>query len=56
LSAGAGLGCSPWPARSACLIPVDPRNLAEGNVEAKRRADGTWELMTPADAVVRLSS
>jgi hypothetical protein len=28
----------------------------EGNVEVKRRADGTRELMTPADAVVRLCS
>src|SRR5579862_4306008 len=37
-------------------ILVGPRSLAEGQVEVKRRADGTRELMTPADAVVRLSS
>src|SRR5580700_8561486 len=37
-------------------ILVGPRSLAEGKVEVKRRADGTRELMTPADAVVRLSS
>jgi prolyl-tRNA synthetase len=35
-------------------ILVGPRSLAEGKVEVKRRADGTRELMTPADAVVRL--
>ena len=37
-------------------ILVGPRSLAEGKVEVKWRADGTRELMTPADAVVRLSS
>ncbi len=37
-------------------ILVGPRSLAEGKVEVKRRADGTRELMTPADAVERLSS
>jgi prolyl-tRNA synthetase len=37
-------------------ILVGPRSLAEGKVEVKRRADGTRELMTPADAVMRLSS
>ena len=37
-------------------ILVGPRSLAEGKVEVKRRADGTRELMTPADAVVRLGS
>jgi prolyl-tRNA synthetase len=30
--------------------------LAEGKVEVKRRADGVRELMTPADAVARLTS
>jgi prolyl-tRNA synthetase len=37
-------------------ILVGPRSLAEGKVEVKRRADGVRELMTPADAVVRLTS
>jgi prolyl-tRNA synthetase len=37
-------------------ILVGPRSLAEGKVEVKRRADGSRELMTPADAVVRLGS
>ncbi|HEX4410514.1 MAG TPA: proline--tRNA ligase [Xanthobacteraceae bacterium] len=36
-------------------ILVGPRGLAEGKVEVKRRADGTRELMSPADAVVRIS-
>jgi prolyl-tRNA synthetase len=37
-------------------ILVGPRSLAEGKVEVKRRADGQRELMTAADAVVRLSA
>jgi prolyl-tRNA synthetase len=37
-------------------ILVGPRSLAEGKVEVKRRSDGLRELMTPADAVARLSS
>jgi prolyl-tRNA synthetase len=37
-------------------VMVGPRGLAEGKVEVKRRADGTRELMTPADAVERLGS
>jgi prolyl-tRNA synthetase len=36
-------------------ILVGPRSLAEGKVEVKHRFDGTRELMTPEDAVVRLS-
>ncbi|HXW41883.1 MAG TPA: proline--tRNA ligase [Xanthobacteraceae bacterium] len=35
-------------------ILVGPRSLAEGKVEVKRRADGTRELMSLDDAVVRL--
>jgi prolyl-tRNA synthetase len=34
---------------------VGPKGLAEGKVELKRRADGTRELLTPADVVVRLA-
>jgi prolyl-tRNA synthetase len=37
-------------------ILVGPRSLAEGKVEVKRRADGTRELMSPADALARLSA
>ena len=36
-------------------IMVGPRSLAEGKVELKRRADGSRELMTPADALARLA-
>ncbi len=36
-------------------VMVGPRSLAEGKVELKRRADGTRELLTPADAVERLT-
>jgi prolyl-tRNA synthetase len=35
-------------------IMVGPRGLAEGKVEVKRRADGSRELLTPADAVARV--
>ena len=35
---------------------VGPRGLAEGKVEVKRRSDGSRELMSPADAVVRLTT
>jgi prolyl-tRNA synthetase len=35
-------------------VLVGPRSLAEGKVEVKRRADGSRELMTPADALDRL--
>jgi prolyl-tRNA synthetase len=34
---------------------VGPRSLAEGKVELKRRADGSRELVTPAEAVERLA-
>jgi prolyl-tRNA synthetase len=37
-------------------ILVGPRSLAEGKVEVKCRADGQRELMSPADAVVRISA
>jgi prolyl-tRNA synthetase len=37
-------------------VMVGPRGLAEGKVEVKRRADGSRELMTPADAVERLAT
>src|SRR5262245_422462 len=36
-------------------VMVGPRSLAEGKVELKRRADGTRELLTPAEAVARLA-
>jgi prolyl-tRNA synthetase len=36
-------------------VLVGPRGLAEGKVELKRRADGTRELLTPAEAVERLT-
>jgi prolyl-tRNA synthetase len=36
-------------------VLVGPKGLAEGKVELKRRADGTRELLTPADVVVRLA-
>jgi prolyl-tRNA synthetase len=37
-------------------LMVGPRSLAEGKVELKRRADGSRELLTPAEAVERLVS
>jgi len=37
-------------------ILVGPRGLAEGKIEVKRRADGSRELMTPADALDRLGA
>jgi prolyl-tRNA synthetase len=37
-------------------LVVGPRSLAEGKVELKRRADGSRELLTPAEAVERLAS
>src|SRR5437588_3835165 len=36
-------------------IMVGPRSLAEGKVEVKRRASGERELLSPGDAVARLS-
>ena len=35
-------------------IMIGPKGLAEGKVEIKRRADGSRESMSPADAVARL--
>jgi prolyl-tRNA synthetase len=37
-------------------IMVGPRGLAEGEVEVKRRFDGSRELLTPADALVRVGA
>jgi prolyl-tRNA synthetase len=37
-------------------IMVGPRGLAEGKVEVKRRFDGSRELLTPADALVRVGA
>jgi prolyl-tRNA synthetase len=36
-------------------VLVGPKGLAEGKVELKRRADGSRELLSPADAVERLA-
>jgi prolyl-tRNA synthetase len=36
-------------------VMIGPRSLAEGKVEVKCRADGSRELMTPQDAVVKLA-
>ena len=35
-------------------ILVGPKGLASGQVELKRRADGSREMLSPADAVARL--
>ena len=45
---GAAYGV-PW------QVLIGPKGLAEGKVEVKRRADGSRELMTPADAIARLA-
>jgi len=37
-------------------VLIGPRGLAEGKVEVKKRADGTRELMSPADALNYLAS
>jgi len=37
-------------------VLIGPRGLAEGKVEVKRRSDGSRELMSPADAIERLTS
>jgi prolyl-tRNA synthetase len=36
-------------------VLVGPKGLAEGKIEIKRRADGSRELMSPADALERLA-
>jgi prolyl-tRNA synthetase len=36
-------------------VLVGPKGLAEGKVEIKRRADGSRELLSPADALERLA-
>ncbi len=38
-----------------CQVLIGPKGLAEGKIEIKRRADGSRELMSPADAVERLA-
>jgi prolyl-tRNA synthetase len=35
-------------------VLIGPKGLAEGKVELKRRADGSRELLSPADALARL--
>ena len=37
-------------------VLVGPKGLADGKVELKRRSDGSRELLSPADAVQRLSA
>jgi len=37
-------------------IMVGPRSLADGKVELKRRSDGSRELLSPADAIARLTA
>ena len=37
-------------------VMVGPKGLAEGKVEIKRRSDGTRELVSPADALTRLTA
>jgi prolyl-tRNA synthetase len=37
-------------------VLIGPKGLAEGKVELKRRADGSRELLSPADALARLVS
>jgi prolyl-tRNA synthetase len=36
-------------------VLIGPKGLAEGKVELKRRADGSRELLSPADALARLA-
>jgi len=36
-------------------VLVGPKGLAEGKIEIKRRADGSRELLSPADALERLA-
>src|SRR5690242_13897938 len=36
-------------------VLIGPKGLAEGKIEVKRRADGSRELMSPADALARLA-
>ena len=36
-------------------VMVGPKGLAEGKIEVKRRADGSRELLSPADALERLA-
>jgi prolyl-tRNA synthetase len=37
-------------------VMVGPKGLAEGKVEIKRRSDGSRELVSPADALARLTA
>ncbi len=36
-------------------VMVGPKSLAEGKVELKRRADGSRDLVTPEEAIARLT-
>ena len=36
-------------------VLIGPKGLAEGKVELKKRADGSRELMSAADAIARLA-
>jgi prolyl-tRNA synthetase len=38
-----------------CQVLIGPKGLAEGKIEIKRRADGSRELMSPADVLERLA-
>jgi prolyl-tRNA synthetase len=37
-------------------VLIGPKGIAEGKVEVKRRADGSRDLVTAADAIERLAS
>ena len=37
-------------------IMVGPRGLAEGKIELKQRGDGARDLISPADALLRLTT
>jgi prolyl-tRNA synthetase len=37
-------------------VMIGPKGLADGKVELKRRSDGSRDLLTPADALARLSA
>jgi prolyl-tRNA synthetase len=39
-----------------CQILVGPKGLANGQIEVKKRSDGSREMLDPEDAVARLSS
>ncbi|MEA2894000.1 MAG: prolyl-tRNA synthetase, partial [Bradyrhizobium sp.] len=37
-------------------VMVGPKGLAEGKVEIKRRSDGSRELVSPTEALARLTA